>query len=334
MKNSLYKKILLTSFGTLALCLAFTSFAVINPGDFRTNTALAQLSDPPPPDNATRNSDGTINYVPLADLPGVDPQNRNAQGEAGGVDIGKYAAGLFNLAIGISAALSVIIITIGGFEYIGSSSFTSKSSAKERIKNALLGLVMTMAAWLILYTVNPNLIELDFTIVPPPTAVAPTQLVTPTAIYKVELCNPTASSPRVFKLHNSAPFAITEDRDIYEALDLCRDSHPTVGTPVDRPDCRGIIVCRSERPEISAPEDSPANTVYKVKKCLPEQALSGVFILGRYPIDESTTEGAATISCTYASPTAGMSSDYLSCGGSPSQVTCTTVRPVERAHQP
>ena len=61
--------------------------------------------------------------------------------------------------VGISALL---MITIGGFMYMTSAGNTSKSGgAKEIIKDALIGLVVALAAYLILYVINPDLIKIN-----------------------------------------------------------------------------------------------------------------------------------------------------------------------------
>lgn len=70
-----------------------------------------------------------------------------------------YLQGLFKLIIGVATALAVIMIVIGGVQYIGSEAFSSKSDAKNRIQNAFIGLAIAMGAWMILFTVNPRLVE-------------------------------------------------------------------------------------------------------------------------------------------------------------------------------
>jgi hypothetical protein len=65
---------------------------------------------------------------------------------------------LFGLgAVGI-AALGALVI--GGFMYMLSDTVTSKDKAKEYIWGALSGLVLGLAAYLILNTINPDLVKI------------------------------------------------------------------------------------------------------------------------------------------------------------------------------
>ncbi|MEX0917396.1 MAG: pilin [Candidatus Paceibacterota bacterium] len=66
-----------------------------------------------------------------------------------------------NVVIGIAAVLAVIKIAIGGFKYMGTESFSSKGEAKEDITNAVIGLIIVLAAVFILNIINPDLIKLD-----------------------------------------------------------------------------------------------------------------------------------------------------------------------------
>lgn len=76
-------------------------------------------------------------------------------------NLGDFLSKLFNFGIAIAVALSVIMITYGGIQYMTTDSWTKKESGKETIKNALYGLGLALVSWLILYTINPCLV--DFT---------------------------------------------------------------------------------------------------------------------------------------------------------------------------
>jgi hypothetical protein len=92
----------------------------------------------------------TVNYQPLAPLPGVNQ---------GGVSLTSYISGMFYLALGIASILAVIMIVFAGIQMIGSAGNESvRSTAKERIKNALFGLLLALFSWLIVFSVNPNML--------------------------------------------------------------------------------------------------------------------------------------------------------------------------------
>lgn len=89
-------------------------------------------------------------YTPLAPLPGTT-------NEDGKTDLQTYIPGIFKLAIGIASVLAVLMIIIGGVEYITTDAIQGKSEGKARIQNALWGLVLVLVSWILLYTINPKL---------------------------------------------------------------------------------------------------------------------------------------------------------------------------------
>lgn len=78
-----------------------------------------------------------------------------------GAGLGVYLNLMIKLIIGISAVLAVVMIVMGGIEYIGSELISNKEEGRERIKNALLGLLIAMGAWALLNTINPDLLNSD-----------------------------------------------------------------------------------------------------------------------------------------------------------------------------
>jgi len=89
-------------------------------------------------------------YVPLEALPGIN---------AAGSSLTEYVNALFKIGIGVAIVLAVIMLVVAGVEYIGgASSESTKKDAKERIENAIVGLLIALGSWLILFTINPNII--------------------------------------------------------------------------------------------------------------------------------------------------------------------------------
>lgn len=76
----------------------------------------------------------------------------------------QYLSFIFPLAIGLAALLAVIMITIGGIEYTFSAVPGMKGDGLKKIQEAIWGLLLALAAYLILYTINPDLINLSFII--------------------------------------------------------------------------------------------------------------------------------------------------------------------------
>lgn len=99
----------------------------------------------------TNDPGGDDTYNLLAPIPGLEEAvNTN--------DIGKYFNTIFLIAIGLCGALAVIMIVIGGIQYMGDESIFAKTEAKSRIKMAIFGLIIALAAYALLNTINPDLL--------------------------------------------------------------------------------------------------------------------------------------------------------------------------------
>ncbi|HRY77062.1 MAG TPA: hypothetical protein P5524_02825 [Candidatus Paceibacterota bacterium] len=73
----------------------------------------------------------------------------------------QYLSGLYTLAIGIAAALATVMIVYAGIIYATSGDNASKQKeARSQITQAVLGLVILLASYLILHTINPDLVNL------------------------------------------------------------------------------------------------------------------------------------------------------------------------------
>lgn len=102
-----------------------------------------------------------LTYVPLVqDIPGINSETAR--------NLPAYLEAVFKLLIGIAAALAVIMITIGGIQYMSTDAISGKEEGKEKINHALMGLLLAMGAWLILNTINPATLELKFNPTPIP----------------------------------------------------------------------------------------------------------------------------------------------------------------------
>lgn len=79
-----------------------------------------------------------------------------------GMDINQLVRGFYYFIITIAGIAAFVMIVWGGFRY-----FTSGGNpvvineAKDRIFSAFLGLIIILASWLILNTINPELVFLN-----------------------------------------------------------------------------------------------------------------------------------------------------------------------------
>ncbi|MBX4200097.1 pilin [Candidatus Parcubacteria bacterium] len=102
-------------------------------------------------------------YCLLAPLPVGNPTGGNID-HVTVTGAGDYIANLVKLIIAIAGGLAVLRIIIGGFQYITSEAFSSKSAAKDTIQNAVLGFLLAAGSFLILNTINPDLTNINLTL--------------------------------------------------------------------------------------------------------------------------------------------------------------------------
>jgi hypothetical protein len=78
-----------------------------------------------------------------------------------------FVKSLYDYALGVVAAAAVIMIVYGGVKYVASGgSVAAKSDAMDIIKNAIFGIVLLFGGYIILYTINPELVNLKNPTVP------------------------------------------------------------------------------------------------------------------------------------------------------------------------
>ena len=135
---------------------------VVAPGVFAQNTSTS-------PNPSIAQSATSENYTLLEPLPcvkgnGVDCQEGKQIEQ---VNFSDYVRYLFNLLIAIAAVSAVFMIVWGGLQYMTSDSWSDKKGGREKATNAVLGLLLVLCSWLILRTIDPRLVEVPETFVPP-----------------------------------------------------------------------------------------------------------------------------------------------------------------------
>lgn len=68
----------------------------------------------------------------------------------------------FSYAIGVAVILAVFFIIYGAILYMTTDAFSQKSEGKEKIISAIGGLILALISWLILYQINPELVNVSF----------------------------------------------------------------------------------------------------------------------------------------------------------------------------
>ena len=74
--------------------------------------------------------------------------------------IAQYISGVYTFLISIVGAVAAVMMIIGGFQYLTSAGDKSRiAQGKKRIADALIGMVLAFGSYLLLYTINPNLVS-------------------------------------------------------------------------------------------------------------------------------------------------------------------------------
>ncbi len=103
--------------------------------------------------NGDNGESSEVTYQPLVGIPGLTDADK--------ISMELYINTLYTIAISVAAFLAVVKIILAGLKYMLSEVVTNKEDAKKDIKGALLGLMIVLGAWLILTTINPQLVNLQ-----------------------------------------------------------------------------------------------------------------------------------------------------------------------------
>ncbi|MBP9762992.1 hypothetical protein KBD34_05260 [Patescibacteria group bacterium] len=103
----------------------------------------------------------SINPNPAVPIPGV--RFTDAVQSEGNITIpflAQYISGIYRLSVGLGAILAAIMIVYGGFRYLLAASLPDIKDGKTIITDAVIGLVVLLSSYLILKTINPELVAL------------------------------------------------------------------------------------------------------------------------------------------------------------------------------
>jgi hypothetical protein len=100
----------------------------------------------PPPDPK-------FDYTALEQIPGTEGDLKNFP---------DYIKALYKFVIWGVAIAGLLMLVIGGFWYMTAAGNNAQlSKAKDIIRDALLGIIVALFAWLLLFTINPDLVRID-----------------------------------------------------------------------------------------------------------------------------------------------------------------------------
>lgn len=137
--------------------LSLPFIAAAQPASSSSGMNVVPQSQPPA---ATTGSTDT-GYVPIAPIPGLTQGAvANSQGLA------DFLNNLYKYLVGLAATLAVILIIWGGLEISTQDSISSKSAGRERITQAIIGLVLVLSPVLVFSLINPAILNLSINIGP------------------------------------------------------------------------------------------------------------------------------------------------------------------------
>ena len=97
-------------------------------------------------------SDIQAEYTMQVDYPTI-------QGESPTSELTGYIRYIYLFGLGLVGIAALGALVYGGFNYMLSGTITSKEEAKKWIWGAIAGLALALAAYLILNTINPDLVN-------------------------------------------------------------------------------------------------------------------------------------------------------------------------------
>lgn len=181
------------------------------------------------------------NYYPLAPLPGINETceadktgkivcvktastcTTNEKGEqtcSPGPGFANYLNVMITLFIGICAVLAMIMIIMGGIQYMTSELVSGKEAGRKQITQAILGLLLALGAYAILNTINPDLLDIGLSRLPTATiSIGGESTINPTPISPTKLqdipgiiCPGTGGVPKLPLISQSFKNKITYDQ--------------------------------------------------------------------------------------------------------------------------
>jgi hypothetical protein len=114
---------------------------------------------------------GYLKFAPIAPtleikIPTLQPftteglEKPDAEGNIYFPFIGQYIVGIYKWMLLIAGIVATIMIILGGFTYLTSGgNATQAGQGKERITNAIFGLILLLGSYMLLYLINPGLVE-------------------------------------------------------------------------------------------------------------------------------------------------------------------------------
>lgn len=202
MRKDILKKIISSLCLILVLGNFFTSFNFVHAQQTPGDTSYHLLA-PLPCESKDGIGAGSGPGCEDKKLKSFDPTTTDGQKNR----LGTYLNLVIKLILGLSAVLAMVMIVIGGVEYMTTELISGKEAGKERIRGAILGLLLALGAYALLNTINPDLLKNDIAI--------------ENAMVSIDINADVAQIPVNGKYANGATFGSAWNDTVGKALQPC-----------------------------------------------------------------------------------------------------------------
>ncbi len=81
--------------------------------------------------------------------------------------VGEYFAAAYQYFVGIAIIVAIIMMMVGGLQWSASAGSSERiGAARSKITNGLMGMFLALGSYLILYTINPDLVKFKALVIP------------------------------------------------------------------------------------------------------------------------------------------------------------------------
>src|SRR5690606_34675940 len=94
---------------------------------------------------------GQDDYVLLSPLPGLETTEQLNQS---GDPVGTYFTTIYQIGVSIALVIAVVMFIFGGIQYMTSDSIGGKSNGRETITKALIGILLAVGSYLLLFLIG------------------------------------------------------------------------------------------------------------------------------------------------------------------------------------
>lgn len=102
-----------------------------------------------------------IIFIPNISIPGSDIFVKGGSVTVNGRFIGDYVSAIYSFLAGVIAMIAAVMILYGGFQWMTASGNAGNvQKAKTTIYSSLIAIVLTLGSYLLLYTINPQLVQI------------------------------------------------------------------------------------------------------------------------------------------------------------------------------